>query len=477
MATTSEGTIAQGLASYVTRMRYGDLPSDVIAKAKLCILDTLGAMLAGTRNDVGVRITEHAVTFGSDGPCTVFGRGRRVGVEHAALANGTLGHVLELDDGHRPSDNHLGCVVVPAAIAMAQVAGSSGTDLLLSVVLGYDVMGRVGEAVCLPRLQTPFHGSGTTGVFGSAAVAGRAMSLAPDALANAFGIAGTAAAGLREVFESGTDCKSLHIGRATQNGITAALLAGAGYCGPAEILEGRYGFCVAMTSEPHPELILKDLGERFAVIESSFKVHAVCGLLFTAIDGALHLRREQRIDPRSIERVRVALPGWVRTDPVFTKRRPPTIGQARFSVPFGVAAALVDGEVSPRQIAREKLTDPTIAAVEERIEITADAEVEALFEATKAQPFFFYPSLVEIEAGGRTHRRLERTPVGYDPARGLTQAEVVAKFHALADDAVGADRASRIADIVGDLDRLTDTSDLHELLGAANARQRTAITV
>ncbi|MBI2986873.1 MAG: MmgE/PrpD family protein [Deltaproteobacteria bacterium] len=469
---SSNGTISERLAEYVTGMAIGDLPPEVVAKTKLCILDTVGCMLAGSRDEVAASLAAHALRYDSPGPCTVFGRSGSVGPEHAALANGTSAHVLERDDGHRPSDNHLGCVVVPAALAMAQATGAPGSELLLAVTLGYDVMGRIGEAVCLPRQGQMFHGTGTTGVFGSAAAAGKLLGLTAGQLANALGVAGDGAAGLNEWRRSrwvghdpgGLDCMPLHAGRASQSGITAALLAAEGFHGPATILEGRYGLCSAMTAEARPELICAELGRRFAVIESGFKFHAGPGGVFNPIDAALWLRKEYNLDPGSIQRIKVALPDSWRDDQARRHRPPPTVGTARYSVSFAVAAALHDGEVTHRQHTPAKLADPGIAALEERIEFITDPEVQEIFEATKFDAQFFVPCALEVECGGRSYRRLERSPLGYDPKRGLTQEQVVAKFRSLVDGVLSETQADRVVEWVLRLDHGSKVGDLSGIL-------------
>lgn len=446
-ATSAATTASRQLAEYSLSLRLEETPAEALDKAKLCILDTVGCMIAAAPLRVGRIITEHAARHGREGAAGIWGRAERVDTALAALANGTLAHVLELDDGHRPSDNHLGCVVVPAAMAAAETAGSDGRELIAAVIVGYDVMGRVGEAVCLPRLRTPFHGTGTTGGFGSVASAGRLMDLSAGQIANAFGIAGTSAAGLREVFKSGADCKPLHVGIAARNGIDAVLLAEAGLEGPAEILEGEHGFCGAMTPTPRPELLTDGLGERFAVLESGFKVHAACGMLFTPVDAALAVRPEEGVDPDEVEEVRVAMPGWVKTDSVFSRKRPPTVGTARFSVPYGVAAALVAGRLGPSELSDDMLNDERVAEVESRVVMSSDQRVEELFERTKDDMFFFYPSSVELVLkDGRRIEQMVTSPLGYDPNRALTHDQVIDKFRSVVEPVVGEDGAQSLID-------------------------------
>lgn len=462
----AEATLVEQLGEYVANSAIGDLPQAVLEKAKLCILDTLGCMLAGAGDEVGERITAYAVHHGPGGPCTVFGSAGSVHPEYAALANGTTAHTLEWDDGHRPSGNHIGCVVVPAALAMAQARGATGPELVLAVAVGYDVMGRVGEAVCLPRNATPFHGNGTTGVFGAAAACGKLLGLDARQLANALAIAGDGASGLREFPRpNGADCKPLHVGRAAQTGVTAAYLAAGGFRGPDTILEGAAGFCVAMTPEPRPELICIDLGTRFALMESGFKVHACVGTLALPVDAALWLRQTYDIDAGAIERIVVAFPRS-QMDGFARRQRPPqNAGNARFSVSFVVAAALYTGEVTHRQVSRAGLANHDIAALEQKLEFAIDPEVDAIYAAQSRQErYFFIPCAVDVQVRGRRYRRLERTPLGYDPnGRGLDREQVVAKFRSACLGALSPAQMDRAIDWVSGLDAGSSISGLAEV--------------
>lgn len=455
---------AEQLADYAVGLSLDAVPEAVRQKAKLCILDTVGCMIAGSATRVGQVVRAYAGRGATGGDCTIAGSGAPAALEFAALANGTMAHVLELDDGHRPSDNHLGCVVVPAAIAAAEDAGASGAALLKAVIAGYDIMGRVGQATCLPRMMTAFHGTATTGGFGAATAAGILFELSAAELACALGIAGTGGAGLREAFVSGADCKSFQVGRSVWNGINAALLARLGLEGPRDIFEGKYGFVNSQTPIPRHALIVADLGTRFAVAESAFKIHAACGILFTAIDAALELRSTHRVDADRIERIRVALPDWVRDDPVFARRRPQTAGQARFSIPFTLAAALRYGEVSPRQLSAAAIADPHIADLEQRIEVVEDPRVEELFHATKEDDFFFYPSAVTLTVDGQDIYKFESSPRGYDRRRPLSAEDVIRKFVGNAADVVGSDAAGRAVDTILDLESIAQV-DMSAVLG------------
>jgi 2-methylcitrate dehydratase PrpD len=289
-------------------------------------------------------------------------------------------------------------------------------------------MGRVGQAVLFPRDDTPFHHTATTAGLGAAVAAGLLIGLDRSQFVNAMGIAGDGAAGLREPQVTGADCKPFQVGRGAQSGVSAAYLAACGVQGPTAILEGRFGFLRAFTPTPRPDEITKDLGTRFAVVESAFKVHAACGRVFTAVDAAIEVRTASGLQARQIERVEVGLPRWILSDSVFSRSRPDDAGAARFSIPFCVAAALNDGEVTSRQLSDAGVHDRELADVERKIEIVVDDEVDEIFERTKDDDFFFYPAAVTVKGGGRFYRRVVSSPRGYDPRRPLTESEVVDKF-------------------------------------------------
>jgi 2-methylcitrate dehydratase PrpD len=435
-------TMSQTWSRYVLTTKFESLPSEVVEKTEQIILDTIGCMLEGSRDRAGAAAVLYGARFGhKGGKCSIFGRPELVDPEHASLANGTCAHVLELDDGHRPSDNHLGGVLVPAAVAVAQHIGASAKELLMAVTLGYDVMGRIGEAVMLPRISSMFHLTGTTGVFGSAAATGRLMGFSQEQLVNAFGIAGDGAAALKE-FQTppftGMDTKPLHSGRAAQTGMTAAFMAAGGFEGPTTILEGPKGFCVVMTAQNRPHLICRDLGTRFAVIESGFKLHSCPGgACAIAVDAALELRKEHRIDHRKVTKIRIAIPAWTAT-PGFERLRhflPDTSGRARFSYPFLVASALIDGEVTHLQLVPEKMKDPDILRLQGVTEFYDDPEVQAISDKLgREDPYYYAPARVEVHHDGAVHARLERTPLGYDSQRPLTREQVIDKFRRLVVD-------------------------------------------
>jgi 2-methylcitrate dehydratase PrpD len=307
---------------------------------------------------------------------------------------------------------------------LAETLQADADRLLLAIVLGYDVMGRVGEAALLPRQR-----GASNRDHGSVRLSGcRRRSAWPYTTA------------------SGSDCKPLHAGRAAETGINAAKLARRGLHGPATIFEGKSGFLSAFVGEPRPELMCVELGQRFAILESAFKIHASSGGCFTAIDAAIRLRAEHVLDPAAIDRVRVALPRWVTQRPGYKLGHPTSPGDSRRSVLFVVAVAFVYGEVTHRQHTPETLADPRITAFEQRIQFVDDAEIERIFEANQSDPQFHVPCAVEIDSAGRTFRQLEELPVGYSLRRALTTDQVTAKFQRLVDGVIPSTQAARLVE-------------------------------
>src|SRR5688572_16044403 len=225
--------------------------------------------------------------FGTSGEATVFG-GPRGSAAAAAFANGVASHILELDDIHTASTVHGAAPIIPAALAVAEREFASGQAFLAAVVLGYEAAFRIGEAVN-PSHYRFWHPTGTVATFGAAAAAGSVLGLNAAEMRDAFGSAGTQAAGLWEFNADGAMSKHLHPGKAAFNGVLAADLARAGFTGASRILEGERGFFRAMSSTPDLSRIADGLGTAWKIGENGFKLHACCGHTHTAIDAAIAL--------------------------------------------------------------------------------------------------------------------------------------------------------------------------------------------
>ncbi|MGI8475977.1 MAG: MmgE/PrpD family protein, partial [Thermomicrobiales bacterium] len=347
-------------------------------------LDWFGSALAGSLEAPATMARGLAAGFGASEQATVF-PGGRASAAGAALANGVAAHILELDDIHKGSTVHGAAPVVSAALAAAERGHADGRAFLLAVTLGYEAALRVGEAVN-PSHYRFWHPTGTAATFGAAAAAGSLLRLDPGRMRDAFGSAGTQAAGLWEFNADGAMSKHLHPGKAAFNGVLAADLAGAGFTGASKILEGERGFFAAMSEGADPGRITDGLGERWQVGENGYKLHSCCGHTHTAIDLALAFRKELGWSDgeaaAGIGRIRIDTYGPCHA--IVSERNPATPYQGKFSLAYVVAVALLEGRVGLEQFGAERfgpsgVRDAAARAIIDRIEIRVDPELSARY--------------------------------------------------------------------------------------------------
>lgn len=449
-------TIAERLAAYAASLEYDDLPESVVVQAKRCLLDTIGVALAGFGTDLGRAFSSLVMEWGGSGEATVFGDGMRVPAVNAALANGAMGHIHELDDGHRFAMGHPGVTSIPAAVAVAERAGATGRELIAATVLGYDAFVRVATAINPSHRGRGFHTTGTCGTFAAAAAAGKALGLDEERIANALGIAGVQAAGLMEVMRGESMIKPLNAGRAAQNGVLAALLAERGVTAPTTIFEGGDGFLGAYSDDYEAQRIVDDLSGDYHIMGTYVKLHAACRHAHPAIDCALELAREHGLDPEAVERV------VVRTYSAAhrltgTEYEPRTVSTAKFSTPYCVAAALTHGRISPDEFTAEKIADPRLLGLAKRVEVVVDPEIDRLAPEKRG-------ASVEISVkGGPKYEWAVENPRG-EPENPVSREELEDKFRSLVGPILGAGNVQRIIDVVADIESLEDVGELTLLL-------------
>lgn len=376
--------ISQRLAEMMATTTYRSVPAPVLLDAKRTVLDWLGAALAGALEPPARMAQTVVAMLGKADDATVFGAGRS-SAAGAALANGVASHILELDDVHKGSTLHGAAPIIPAALAVAEREEADGQTFLLAVSLGYEAALRIGEAVN-PSHYRYWHPTGTAATFGAAVAAGSLLHLTPVQMLDALGSAGTQAAGLWEFNADGAMSKALHPGKAAMNGVLAADLAKQGFTGAARILEGERGFFRAMSSAYDPTRITDGLGEKWKISENCYKLYACCGHTHTAIDTALDLRTELGWQGSEALTQVVALhietygPGYA----IVKEMHPRTPYQAKFSLAYVTAAALLEGWVGLAQFTPERfgvdgVVDAKLAALLPRIQITVSEELSALY--------------------------------------------------------------------------------------------------
>ena len=297
---TSSG-VTRTLAQFIVESQYGDIPDAVVHEARRALLHWIGCSLGGCRHEA---VETALAVFGEfSGPraATVLGRSERVDILLAALMNGISADVLGFSDTHLKTVIHAGGVIGPAILALAERTPVTGEDFLHAFLLGIEVACRVGLSVYPWHYARGWHITGTAGTFGAAAAAGKLLRLNEQRMTWALGIAATQAAGLREMF--GSMCKSLHGGRAAQNGLSAALLAQKGFTSSEHAIEAPRGFANVLGEAPNLAAITIGLGTTFEVLQNTYKPFPCGVVIHPVIDGCVTLKAAHAIDASNIQRI------------------------------------------------------------------------------------------------------------------------------------------------------------------------------
>jgi 2-methylcitrate dehydratase PrpD len=459
------GTISQQLSDFVLGTSFEAMPLEAAARAQTFVLDTCGASLVGVEEPSSRIIVRTVLAEGGPAQATILGKGRVAPMGSAALANGTIAHAQELDDDHRLGTLHPGAVIIPAALASAEAMKLEGKTFLHSVVMGYEVMCRVGEAFLGRQFYKGFHPTSTCGVFGAAVVAGIALKLNHDEMVNAMGIAGTQAFGLGEWRADGSWIKRLHPGRAAQSGIFAARLAKEGFTGPATIFEGDDGFLRAFSYEEvyDRDSIVRNLGSEYRGLLTAFKPYPGCRFAHAVIDIGLDLLQENNFALEDIENGKIRI---YKTDILNYTSRPSTPVIAQFSVPYLLAAALVRGNVTLDQLTEKEIHDPQILALADRITVVEDPKF------TEAYPERYSTELILTLKSGKQLKKFRDCPRGdpeaveYREDIGRFESEIESKFRILLESTPFAVRIDSIINLVKNLKTMDNIDDLMALIGS-----------
>lgn len=411
------------LAAFAAELRFEDIPAEVVARAVDLFVDWVGSALAGR----GVRPVETIASFAramgpQTGPSEILFDRSFSSPLFAALVNGASSHVAEQDDVHNGSVFHPAAVVFPAALAVAQASRASGQDFLAAVTAGYEVGIRVGEFLGRSHYRT-FHTTGTAGTLAAAAAAGRLLNLTPQTMLDAFGSAGTQAAGLWEFLRDGADSKPLHTGKAAANGLTAAFLARDGFTGAKQILEGRQGLAAGMSSDADPARLTDRLGERWALAETSFKFHASCRHTHPAADALLKAMQDGMLRMDDIARVTARVHQGA-IDVLGPVTVPASVHQAKFSMGTTLGLIAAHGRAGMAEFERDFLR-PDVASFRDRVQMVLDDEVDDAYPAR-----WFGKVVVETTDGRSIAARVDE-PKG-DPGNTLSREEIAAKVCGLA---------------------------------------------
>jgi len=421
-------TFAEALGTFAATLTPAVLPRGVAEKAAHLLLDTVGVALAAAPENFARSVQEVALRLGGPPEATLWGRPERVGVASAVLANGTLAHGLDYDDTLEEAIVHTGCCCVTAALAVGEAQRAPGAAVLAAIAAGVEVMAAVGLVAPGAFHRRGFHPTALCGPFGAAAAAGNLLGLSPAEVATAFGLCGSQAGGVIEYLADGSWSKRLHPGWAAHAGITAALLARAGFTAPRTVFEGTHGLFRAFAGEA-PEggrlaRLAGGLGRDWAILRLMFKAYPCGSINQPYMDCAARVRAQAPLDPGGIREVVCRTPEGVvhrLWEPLGEKRRPATPYGAKFSLPYCIALVLVEGEAGVEGFTEAKTKDPRILAVAEKVRYVVDGSLP--------YPQRFTGHVRVTLADGRVLEETQEAPRG-GPEIPLAPEALVAKFRA-----------------------------------------------
>jgi 2-methylcitrate dehydratase PrpD len=409
-----EDRIADGIASLKT----ASLPAPVIAAAEQLVTDWLGCVLFGAEAAPALAIARaHADEIGH-GAATCFVGPALCHPSLAALISGTAAHTIELDDIYSPALYHPSVCVISAALAACQLVEAKGDVFLRAIVAGYEISNRIGRGLN-PEHYTYWHTTGTVGTLGAAVAAALALDLDAPAADSAIANATSMAAGLQQAFRSDGMTKPLHAGHAAQAGLTAARIAKAGFTGSRDMLSGPAGFIKAMSHGHNIVNEFDDLFDDWTITQSLYKRFSCCGHAFAPIDLAIDLRTEKKIDPRDIRSINLATYDTALKSAAVI--HPTSEFEAKFSIPFGVSAALLGHDLTNPSSFASLYDDRDIAGLIDKVRLAADADI------TRAFPHSRGARMAITMVDGAVHRAGVPTRKG-EPSNPLAAADLRKKF-------------------------------------------------
>jgi len=453
----SAETITAEMARWAADLRFEDIPDSAVREARRYLLDTLGCALGGFKQEDAEIALEVLDEIAGEGPATVIGSGRRMDVVSAALANALMVRVMDYNDIYWQQDPSHPSDIIPAAMACAERMDRDGRELIVGIVLGHEFEMRLCEAA-FPGIRERGWHHATLTAFVSPIVAGRMLNLPWEQIQHAIGISASRHATFGAVTAGKlTMMKNTVDPMATQSGVLAALLAEKGYSGPEHVIDGKEGIVHCLGPEWKLDVLTEGLGESWRIERCGMKAFPTEALTHTPISAVLDIVIGNDLSADDVATVRIrstARSADILADP--SKYDPRSKETADHSLPYVIAAAIADRQVTPVQFTPEKIMDPKIRAQLRKIEVIADPEIEKVFpELQRAD--------VEVDTtDGRTFATRLDYPKG-DPRNPLTDAEIEAKFDALAAPVMTEAAAARLKDAVWGLEQQGSVTGLMAL--------------
>ena len=440
------------LSSFVSHVEFESLDSEAIAATEDVILDTIGAIVAGSQLPENIALAALVAKRSGPPTATLFGSPYKIDPMLAALVNATSGVALEMDEGNRFGGGHPSIHVLPGAIAVAEEIGANGQQLIESVLVGYEIESRMGAAT---KTRFNVHSHGHWGTIGTAVAVAKLNGYTAKQIRDVINIAGSMspANSWTPAFEGAT-VRNLYPGRSGMQGILATHIFECGFTGlddgPSDI------FGTILGDKFDPNIAVAELGDEYRIQKNYFKFYACCRFNHPALDAALDIRSRYKFSPKEIDSVPIVAHAMLDG---MLGGYPKNMLAAKFNVPYAVAAALVTGSLDVGAFYDNTRDNQQIREIASKVEVTVDpaiqqdgSQVRVTVNLKDGQSLESFTSIVRGDYGNRVPR-----------------AELLEKFHSLTDHILGAAKAGKIITTVESLDQLSDIRELTSLVSIPNA--------
>ena len=451
-------TISHRLAEFAVNLKYEDLPDEVIFQVKRFLLDSIGCAFGGWDTE-DVQIQHQLFSdMGGAAEATVLVSGAKMPMKHATLLNSLLIRALDYNDIYWEEDPSHPSDIIPAALSPAEALGKSGKDVITAIVLAYEFEQRLCEFAHPGIRERKWHHATLTG-FVSPIVAGKILGLTVDQMVQAIGISGSHCCTLGAVTAGKlTNMKNTVDPMAVESGVLAAQLAQMCYSGPEHVIDGKEGLIDTFGPDFELGILTENLGKDWRILRCSMKAFAAEALTHSPISATLKIVEENKLNPAEIKEVSiktVARAADILSDP--SKYKPTSKETADHSLPYCIAAAIVDGMVTPAQFKDEKLKDPQIWELLPKIKVVAEPAFEKSFPRLKA---------TEVTITARENQKfilqLDYPKGDYrDP---MSETELLSKFDSMVLDKVGSDKRDQIVSAIWNLEKFDNIQDFMKMM-------------
>ncbi|MBR6572976.1 MAG: MmgE/PrpD family protein [Clostridia bacterium] len=393
------------------------LPNLIVREARLCLMDEVGTMVAGSAIQ-GDKLGRYLDAFSGD-DATVVGLGRRASLQNAALCNGISGHAYDFDDGHRFSTVHLGSVVIPPVLAVTEKEGLSMEDAIRGIVIGYEAGIRLGRCIQPSHRNRGFHSSGTAGAVAAAMGVAAALDFNKEQMKATLAAACSSAGGINEMMENVSTMKPFNVGRAAHDGVTAAYIAAAGFQGPYDPMLGKFGFLRTACDVYDASVLSLETDDGYNICGGYHKPYASCRHTHGAVYATVRAVNDNDVRWQDITDISVSMYGQGVNGHEHTDI--PGVVAGKMSTPFCIALALKTGKIGIDSFVDETINDPDILHLTQLVSVKADEEMTSWVPNKRAAR-----STVTTKEGKKYTYQADYAPG--EPELPMTQQDFEKKF-------------------------------------------------